>query len=135
VAREPRDVHEKLRDEKQIGQTPGERALVDKLVSEQLVDLSRRFEPGNDQLFTWWAPWRQHRQRNIGWRLDFVLASAPLAEAARSCRVSPEFGSSDHAPVTAIFELDPARLRGGPPPAPTSPAKKPPPAAGQIPLL
>ena len=50
-------------------------------------------------LFTWWAPWRNLRQRNIGWRIDYVLASEPLAQRAPRCTVYREVGTSDHAPV------------------------------------
>jgi exodeoxyribonuclease-3 len=57
-------------------------------------------------MFTWWAPWRNLRQRNIGWRLDYVLASAPLAETAGSCPVLREVGTSDHAPVVATFAAE-----------------------------
>ena len=39
-------------------------------------------DPDNDELFTWWAPWRNLRQRNIGWRIDYVLASQALAARA-----------------------------------------------------
>jgi exonuclease III len=44
------------------------------------------------------------RQRNIGWRLDMVLASTALADHAASCVVQREFGSSDHGPVIAVFD-------------------------------
>jgi exodeoxyribonuclease-3 len=43
------------------------------------------------------------RQRNIGWRLDYVLASSALAARAESCVVQREFGTSDHGPVIAVF--------------------------------
>jgi exodeoxyribonuclease-3 len=56
-------------------------------------------------LFSWWAPWRNMRERNIGWRLDYVLASGALAARATSCQVLREFGTSDHAPVNALFAL------------------------------
>jgi exodeoxyribonuclease-3 len=107
VAREQRDVHPKLRKPEQIGQTPAERAQLERLIGRGLVDLSRQFFPDDDQLFTWWAPWRSNRQRNIGWRLDYVLAHASLAEHAVSCTVEREFGTSDHAPVTAVFDVAP----------------------------
>jgi exodeoxyribonuclease-3 len=68
-----------------------------------LVDLSRELDPANDGLFTWWAPWRSLRQRNIGWRLDYVFASTALAARATSCPVQKEVGTSDHAPVMATF--------------------------------
>jgi exodeoxyribonuclease III len=44
------------------------------------------------------------RQRNIGWRLDYVLASESLYGRVKSCVVQREFGTSDHAPVIAEFE-------------------------------
>ena len=43
------------------------------------------------------------RQRNIGWRLDYLLASQPLFDRVRSCRIERETGTSDHAPVIAEF--------------------------------
>jgi exodeoxyribonuclease-3 len=52
-----------------------------------------------ENLFTWWAPWRNLRARNIGWRLDYVLASKAIAARAESCVVLAEVGTSDHAPV------------------------------------
>jgi exodeoxyribonuclease-3 len=55
-------------------------------------------------MFTWWAPWRNMRQRNIGWRLDYVLASPVMAARVRSCPVLADVGTSDHAPVMASFE-------------------------------
>jgi exodeoxyribonuclease-3 len=73
-------------------------------MSHGLVDVGRSLDPDNDQLFTWWAPWRNLRQRNIGWRLDYVLASQSLASRAVACPVLREIGTSDHAPVIATFE-------------------------------
>lgn len=105
VAREERDVHPTLRRPMQIGQTPNERAQLEHIIGEGLVDLSRQFHPDDDQLFTWWAPWRNMRPRNIGWRLDYVLCSSALAQRAASCEVSPDFGTSDHAPVLAAFDV------------------------------
>lgn len=104
VAREVRDVHPSLQKPDQIGTTPDEREVFERILSHGLVDLSRKFEPENDRLFTWWAPWRNLREKNVGWRIDYVLASHLLAERAASCFVSREFGSSDHGPLTATFD-------------------------------
>ncbi len=103
VAREERDVHPKLRKADTIGQRPEERALFERILGAGLVDVGRALDPDNDALFTWWAPWRNLRQRNIGWRLDYVLASESLARRASSCVVQAEIGTSDHAPVVATF--------------------------------
>ena len=63
------------------------------------MDVGRKLDPDNPGLFTWWAPWRNMRQRNIGWRLDYILASPGVAERAQTCVVQADFGTSDHAPV------------------------------------
>jgi len=103
VARTDRDVHPKERKPRAIGQLPEERALIERIVGRGLVDVGLALDPENDGLFTWWAPWRNMRERNIGWRLDYVLASEPLARLAVSCPVQKEIGTSDHAPVLAEF--------------------------------
>jgi exodeoxyribonuclease-3 len=99
VARSEMDVHPKERKPTVIGQRPEERQLFEELLGEHLVDVGRAFDPDNDGLFTWWAPWRNMRARNIGWRLDYILASRTLAERATSCVVLKDVGTSDHAPV------------------------------------
>ncbi len=104
VARTDVDVHAKERKPGAIGQRPDERALLESIVGHGLVDVGRAVDPTNEGLFTYWAPWRNLRQRNIGWRIDYVLASAPLAGRVRRCAVLADFGTSDHAPVVAEFE-------------------------------
>jgi exodeoxyribonuclease III len=99
IARAEIDVHPKERKPNAVGQRPEERALFQTLLDQQLVDLGRRFDPDNPNLFTWWAPWRNLRARNIGWRLDYVLASPAVAQRASSCVVQADVGTSDHAPV------------------------------------
>jgi exodeoxyribonuclease-3 len=69
------------------------------LLGDHLIDLGREFDPDNPGLFTWWAPWRNLRARNIGWRLDYVLAPSAVADRASSCVVLTQVGTSDHAPV------------------------------------
>src|SRR3954464_15389830 len=87
VARTDRDAHRKERKPRAIGQLPEERALIERILSRGLVDIGRALDPDNDGLFTWWAPWRNMRQRNIGWRLDYVFASEALAARASECAV------------------------------------------------
>ena len=103
VSRTDRDVHPKERKPRAIGQLPEEREMIERIIGRGLVDVGRAVDPDNDGLFTWWAPWRNLRQRNIGWRLDYVLASAALASTVVSCPVEKDFGTSDHAPIVATF--------------------------------
>jgi exodeoxyribonuclease-3 len=105
VARTDMDVHPKERKPRAIGQLPEERALIERIVSRGLVDVQRSLDPDNADLFTWWAPWRNMKQRNIGWRLDYVLATEAIATRASSCVVQRDVGTSDHGPVVALFNL------------------------------
>ncbi|HTR03532.1 MAG TPA: exodeoxyribonuclease III [Thermoanaerobaculia bacterium] len=103
VALTDRDVHPKERKAGAIGQREDERSLLSKILAQGLVDVGRKLDPDNEGLFTWWAPWRNLRQRNIGWRIDYILASASLARRATACAVRADVGTSDHAPVVADF--------------------------------
>lgn len=105
VTRTDQDVHPKERKPDAIGQRPDERELFERvLAGGGMVDVGRALDPANDQLFTWWPPWRNMRQKNIGWRLDYVLASQPAATRITRCTVLAQFGTSDHAPVVAHLE-------------------------------
>jgi exodeoxyribonuclease-3 len=90
-----------------IGQLAEERVLFEALIGEQLVDVHRELDPQNERLFTWWAPWRKMRERNIGWRLDYILASKEIAQKAKTCIVQREFGTSDHGPVLLTLNCAP----------------------------
>ncbi len=105
IARTERDVHPKERNPALVGQRPEERDLFERILSRGLVDVGRALDPDNENLFTWWAPWRKLRERNIGWRLDYVLASESVAATATACVSYREVGTSDHAPVVAEFDI------------------------------
>jgi exodeoxyribonuclease-3 len=107
VARTDRDVHPLERKHEGIGQRAEERALIERILSRGLVDVGRQLQPDAADYFSWWAPWRNLRQRNVGWRLDYVFASMPLAARAVACPSFREVGTSDHAPVVARFSSDP----------------------------
>jgi exodeoxyribonuclease-3 len=99
IARAEIDVHPKERKADLIGQRPEERILFEALLGGNLVDVTRAMNPDNARLFSWWPPWRNMRQRNIGWRIDYILASRSIAEHVTSCNVLAEVGTSDHAPI------------------------------------
>ena len=103
IARAEIDVHPKERKPRAVGQLPEERALLERIIGNGLVDTGRALEPDNDQMFTWWAPWRDMKARNIGWRLDYVLASESIFAKVEACVIQREFGTSDHGPVVATF--------------------------------
>ena len=99
IARTDMDVHPKERKPNAIGQLPEERALFEALLDAGLTDVGRAVDPDTAGLFTWWAPWRDLRARNIGWRIDYLLASPGVAGRTLGCVVQADVGTSDHAPV------------------------------------
>jgi exodeoxyribonuclease III len=101
VARTDMDVYVKERKSTTIGQRPDERELFERILSCDMVDVARTLHPDDDQMFTWWPPWRNMRQRNHGWRIDYVLVSANRGLTATECKVLADVGTSDHAPVVA----------------------------------
>jgi exodeoxyribonuclease III len=76
----------------------------DRLLGHGLRDVGRALHPDDPNFFTWWAPWRNLRQRNIGWRIDYILASEAVAARATQCESYREVGTSDHAPL--VMTLD-----------------------------
>jgi exodeoxyribonuclease III len=106
VTRTDQDVHPKERSPNVIGQRPDERELFERILANSgMIDVGRALDPDNDQLFTWWPPWRSMRQKNIGWRLDYILTSEAVASSITQCSVLADVGTSDHAPVVAEISM------------------------------
>ena len=104
VARAEIDLHKSQRNPDAIGQRPEERVLFEAFLKNGgLVDVCRTLAPDDDGLFSWWPYWRNAREKNVGWRIDYVLANEPLASTAKESRIRREFGTSDHAPVVVTF--------------------------------
>jgi exodeoxyribonuclease-3 len=101
VARSDLDVHPKQRKPGAIGQRPDERDLFEHMLDAGLQDVARTLAPADDRIFTWWPPWRGLRQKNQGWRIDYVLATRGLTPT--TCEVLATVGTSDHAPILAAF--------------------------------
>ena len=90
---------------KNSGFLPEERAWMTKLLSEGgLVDVYRQLHPDTtDACYTWWSNRGQAYAKNVGWRLDYHLATPALAAGARSVGIFKEQKFSDHAPVTVEY--------------------------------
>ena len=101
-----RDVHPRQRKPDVIGQREEERVLFRELLEGgKLVDLGRQLAPDDDRLFSWWPYWRAAKARNLGWRIDYVLASEAIAVGAKSGSILRDFGASDHAPVVVNLDV------------------------------
>ncbi len=85
------------------GFLPSEREAFAALLGLGLVDCFRVFHPGEPGHYTWWENWPGARERNIGWRFDYLLASPPLARELHACRHEREPRLSDHCVVAGEF--------------------------------
>ncbi len=93
---------------KNSGFLPEERAWMTKLLNEGgLVDVYRRLHPeATDEAYTWWSNRGQAWAKNVGWRIDYHLATPELAAQARAASVFKEQRFSDHAPLTVNYDFD-----------------------------
>lgn len=83
---------------KNHGFTPEERAGFGAALAAGFVDTFREFEKG-PRHYTWWSPMGGARGRNVGWRIDYFLASAALRPRLKSAFIRPDVLGSDHCPV------------------------------------
>jgi len=87
------------------GFLPEERAEFDRWIDAGWIDTFRRFEGGPGH-YSWWSQRFGVRARNIGWRIDYVLASPAAMKYVRGAFILPEVEGSDHCPVGV--DVDPA---------------------------
>ena len=92
---------------KNSGFLPEERAWMTQLTTEGgLVDVYRRLQPDTtDACYTWWSNRGQAYAKNVGWRLDYQLATPAVAEKARTEVIYKTEKFSDHAPLTVTYDL------------------------------
>ncbi len=92
-------------NQKNSGFLPEERAWMTKLLDEAgLVDVYRQLHPTTtDTAYTWWSARGQAYVNNVGWRLDYHLATPALAAGAKSTAIYKDQKFSDHAPVTVDY--------------------------------
>lgn len=83
---------------KTSGFTPEERAELDRWIRAGWVDTFRRFQPGPGH-YSWWANRGGARERNVGWRIDYVLASPGAAPLVKDAFIQRAVEGSDHCPV------------------------------------
>lgn len=78
-----------------------------KLLTEAgLVDVYRQLHPSaTDEAYTWWSNRGQAYAKNVGWRLDYHLATPGLASVAKSAAIYKGEKFSDHAPITIAYDF------------------------------
>lgn len=87
------------------GFTDEERAGFGNLLSAGFVDTFRHAHPDLPEQYTWWTHWANARARNVGWRIDYWLASSKLMAGIKNPQIHPEQMGSDHCPVSVEIDI------------------------------
>lgn len=98
VAHEERDLARPKDNTRNHGFTAEERSGFSAMMEAGFVDTFRAFEV-NGGHYTWWSPMSKARERNIGWRIDYFLASSPLRPRLARAWILSGVAGSDHCPV------------------------------------
>lgn len=105
VAHQPLDLARPKENEGKKGFTAEERTGFSAYLASGFVDTLRHFEPTTPELYTWWSAWGGARERNVGWRIDYLLTSPSLIPLLTKAKVHPEVMGSDHCPVSIDIVL------------------------------
>ena len=87
------------------GFLPEERAELNRWLRAGWVDTFRARHAGAPGHYTWWRQWGGARERNVGWRIDYVLASPAAAKRVTDAFIWPQTTGSDHCPVGVDLSL------------------------------
>ncbi|MDD3353380.1 exodeoxyribonuclease III [Zoogloea sp.] len=106
IAHQAIDLKNWKSNQKNSGFLPEERAWMTRLFNEQgWVDTYRRLHPdATDACYTWWSNRGQAWAKNVGWRLDYQIATPGIGALARRTAVYKDERFSDHAPLTVDYE-------------------------------
>jgi exodeoxyribonuclease III len=100
-------------NEGEHGFTPEERAGFQHLIDAGFIDTFRHLHPDALHHYSWWRQFGGARERNIGWRIDYIVISAALLPRLRSATILPEVYGSDHCPVAIELSAAPSPRGAG----------------------
>lgn len=102
ICHKPIDIHNPIANKNSSGFLPEERAWMDKFTSNGFVDTFRILDP-NPHQYTWWSYRAGARAKNLGWRIDYHMATPSIAKKVKRAIILPEAIHSDHCPI--LIEL------------------------------
>jgi exodeoxyribonuclease III len=108
VAHQEIDIKNAKSNRGNSGFTDEEREKMTRLLQSGFTDTFRHFYPDRTDAFSWWSYMPKVRERNIGWRIDYFLASTRLAPSLLDARIDADVMGSDHCPI--VLELEMAEL-------------------------
>jgi exodeoxyribonuclease-3 len=87
-------------NEKNTGFLPEERAWLDEVEANGWVDTFRHFHPNKKDAYTYWDMKTRARERNVGWRIDYLFTSPALLAKLQNATIHHETLGSDHCPIS-----------------------------------
>lgn len=105
VAYKPIDLARPKENEGKKGYTKEEREGLGRYIEAGFIDTFRAFYKDGGH-YSWWSHWANARERNIGWRIDYIFISPRLKDKLVSAAIHPEVMGSDHCPISIELELD-----------------------------
>jgi exodeoxyribonuclease-3 len=98
ICHKPIDIHDPVRNATSSGFLPEEREWIDGFMKKGFIDTFRSFNTEPHQ-YTWWSYRANAREKNLGWRIDYHLASMALEPILKRSVILPSAKHSDHCPV------------------------------------
>ena len=103
ICHKPIDIHDPIRNATSSGFLPEEREWIDGFMKSGFIDTFRYFNTKPHQ-YTWWSYRANAREKNLGWRIDYHLASLTLENVLKRSVILPSATHSDHCPVLLEIE-------------------------------
>ena len=100
VSHRPIDLRNAKSNRGNSGFTIEECGKLTALLEEGFIDTFRYFYPDQEGAYTWWSYMSKVRERNIGWRIDYFIASERLAPKLKDASIDAHIMGSDHCPIT-----------------------------------
>lgn len=104
VAHKEIDLKNPKTNTKSAGFTPQEREKMTELLESGFTDTFRHFHPDVTDAYSWWSYRMNARAKNVGWRIDYFLATADLTPRLVSASILPDIMGSDHCPVELTIQ-------------------------------
>ena len=105
VAHEEIDLKNPKTNRRNAGFTDEERGKMTQLLDAGFIDTFRHFYPDLEGAYSWWSYRFHAREKNVGWRIDYFLASARLAPQLKGAAIHTEIFGSDHCPVELTLDI------------------------------
>ncbi|MGM0943934.1 MAG: exodeoxyribonuclease III [Bacteroidota bacterium] len=99
ICHKPIDIHNPVSNKNSSGFLPEERAWMDKFTNSGFIDTFRHFHADVPHQYSWWSYRANARAKNLGWRIDYHMATKSMQERLKSAVILPDVVHSDHCPI------------------------------------